>query len=89
MAAYCIIRGKSFMQAKVGAIRWVLSHREEVQQSRHRAQALRQVSDWQVLSGLSWWYNHEQFLTLARQKGGWLYEAVSGLFARRAHDRVA
>jgi GT2 family glycosyltransferase len=89
MAAYCLMRGRPFVQAKLGAAKWVLSHRAEVQQSRRKTQAVRRVSDWQVLSGLSWWYNHDQFLTLARQKGGWLYEAVSGLFARRAHDRVA
>lgn len=89
MAAYCITRGFSYVKAKAQAIHWVLGHWSEIKHSRQRTQKLRRVTDRQILSMLRWWYDWDQFMVLARQRGGWLYEAVSGLFARRAHDRAA
>ncbi len=89
MAGYCMTRGLPYVRAKIKAMRWVRQNRDVVQQCRQEMQALRRVTDRALLSQLRWMYDWDQFMVLARQKGGWLYEAVSGLFARRTHDRAA
>ena len=89
MAGYCLLRGPSFVNAKARSVHWVLSHRAELKASRQRAQSVRRVSDWSLLRDLRWSYDWDQFLTLARQPGGWIREALPRLLARRAHDRVA
>ena len=89
MAIYCLSRGRAFIKAKAQAIHWVLSNLTELNVSRRKIQAVRRVSDRQLLLSLHWRYNWDQFLSLAQQRGGWLRETVSGVFARRAHDRAA
>ena len=89
MLGYCLIQGFAYLKAKAQAIHWVVDHWRDIKESRRRVQSVRRVSDQQVLSTLRWWYDWDQFAVLARQRGGWLYEVVSGLFAWRAHDRTA
>lgn len=89
MAVYCLSRGISFVKAKQQAMSWVFSHWSELRESRRKSQTIRRVSDWQIMSSLRWSYDYGQFLTLTRQRGGWLYEVVSSMFARWAHDRAS
>jgi GT2 family glycosyltransferase len=89
MTIYCLSRGRSFVKAKARTVKWLLSHWSEVEGSRSRVQAVRSVSDWQVISRLRWQYDQDQLLTLTRQKGGWFYEVMSDLFSRWAPHRDA
>jgi GT2 family glycosyltransferase len=82
MTVYCLSRGRSFVTAKVRAVRWIFSHWQELQESRRRTQAVRSVSDWKIVARLHWWYDWDQFLILARQRGGWFHEVVSNMFSR-------
>jgi GT2 family glycosyltransferase len=89
MVVYCLIRGLSFFKAKLRAIGWVLSHLSVIKGSRRKMQSVRRLADKQLLSILCWSYHWDQFSVLARQRGGWLYEAMSSLLTRRSHDRAA
>jgi hypothetical protein len=85
MAGYCLLRGNGYLRAKAEAVKWVLAKRELVGQIRRQTQALRRVPDRQALSGLRILYDHDQFVVLARQRGGWLLD----LFSFRSEDRAS
>jgi len=89
MLGYCLIRGRAYLLAKYNAVRWMLSNPEILSRSRRKSQSRRAVSDRELLSHLRWQYDWDQFVVLARQKGNWLREALSGVFSRRAYDRTA
>jgi len=87
MATYCLSRGRSFIYAKLRSVRWVLSHRAEVANSRNRSRRLRCVSDWRVLSKLRWWYDWQQFLILAKERRDSPRRTGPGLPFERARAR--
>jgi GT2 family glycosyltransferase len=84
MAGYCLLRGKDYLRAKAAAIGWVYSSRGQIRQVRKKTQALRRLPDREVLAGLRFLYDHDQFVTLARQRGNWLMELLS----QRSQDRA-
>jgi GT2 family glycosyltransferase len=66
---YCLIRGPSFLRAKLGSYRWIAGHRSRIRERRRFVDAVRQVSDWGLLRRLRWGYPVDQFLTLGRERG--------------------
>lgn len=89
MIGYCLTRGLSFIKAKYRAVIWVFQHPEIVRRSQFRVQSLRKISDRSLISKLRWAYDWDQFIILAKQKGNWIREIMSGLLPRRSHDRIA
>ena len=69
MWGYCLLRGPSFLRAKLNAYRWVGANRARIRERRRFVQSVRERSDWGVLRGLHWGYPLDQFLTLGRERG--------------------
>ena len=69
MWGYCLLRGRSFIAAKVRSRRWIGGHRERLRERRRFVESLRRSSDWGVLRKLHWGYPLDQFLTLGRERG--------------------
>jgi GT2 family glycosyltransferase len=84
MAGYCLLRGGDYLQAKAKAISWVYSNRSRIRSMRQKTQSLRRVPDREALASLRFFYDYDQFITLAWQRGS----SLIGLFTRRSEDRV-
>jgi GT2 family glycosyltransferase len=69
MWSYCLLRGPSFLRAKLDSYRWISQNRERIRKRRRFVDSLRRRSDWGVLRGLQWGYPLDQFLTLGRERG--------------------
>ena len=69
MWGYCLLRGPSFLRAKLDSYRWISGHRERIRERRRFVDSLRRRSDWGVLRGLNWGYPLDQFVTLGRERG--------------------
>jgi GT2 family glycosyltransferase len=69
MWGYCLLRGPSFLRAKLNAYRWIAGHRARNRERRRFVDSVRRRSDWGVLRGLHWGYPLDQFLTLGRERG--------------------
>jgi GT2 family glycosyltransferase len=66
---YCLLRGPSFLRAKLDSYRWISGNRERIRERRRFVDSLRRRSDWGVLRGLHWGYPLDQFVTLGRERG--------------------
>jgi GT2 family glycosyltransferase len=69
MWGYCLLRGPSFLRAKLDSYRWITTHRERIRERRRFVDAHRRRSDWGVLRLMHWGYPVEQFVTLGRERG--------------------
>jgi GT2 family glycosyltransferase len=69
MWGYCLLRGPSFLRAKLDSYRWISTHRERIRERRRFVDALRRRSDWGVLRRMHWGYPVDQFVTLGRERG--------------------
>ena len=76
---YCLLRGWSFMKAKAASYRWILGHRQQIEQRRRLAESVRAISDWKLLAQLRWAYAWDQFLTLGRERGPSQRQPVGGI----------
>ncbi len=66
---YCLLRGPSFLRAKLDSYRWISTHRERIGERRRFVESLRRRSDRRVLRGMHWGYPIDQFVTLGRERG--------------------
>jgi GT2 family glycosyltransferase len=66
---YCLLRGVSFLRAKLDSYRWISGNRERIRERRRFVESLRRRSDWAVVRGLTWGYPVDQFVTLGRERG--------------------
>jgi GT2 family glycosyltransferase len=66
---YCVLRGASFLRAKLDSYRWVSANRGRIGRRRRFVESLRCRSDWGVIRGLSWGYPVDQFVTIGRERG--------------------
>jgi len=66
---YSLLRGPSFMRAKIDSYRWISGNRERIHERRAFIDSLRLRSDRAVLRRLRWAYPVDQFLTLGRERG--------------------
>ncbi|HSD24491.1 MAG TPA: hypothetical protein VLB79_09210, partial [Solirubrobacterales bacterium] len=66
---YCLLRGPSFLRAKLDSYRWISGNRERIAERRRFVDSLRRRSDRTVLRRLHWGYPVEQFMTLGRERG--------------------
>jgi GT2 family glycosyltransferase len=66
---YALLRGRSFLHAKLRSYRWLWRTRGERRARRRRVQALRVRSDAEVLRSLHWRYAWRQLRTLAGERG--------------------
>jgi GT2 family glycosyltransferase len=69
MWGYCLLRGRSFLRAKLDSYRWISGNRERIRQRRSFVQSVRRRSDWAVLRRLDWGFPLDQFATLGRERG--------------------
>jgi hypothetical protein len=69
MWGYCLLRGPSFLRAKLDSYRWISTHRERIRKRRGFVESLRGRSDWGVLRRMHWGYPVDQFVTLGRERG--------------------
>jgi hypothetical protein len=69
MWGYCLLRGPSFLRAKLDSYRWISTHRERIRERRRFVETLRGRSDWGVLRRMHWGYPVDQFVTLGRERG--------------------
>jgi GT2 family glycosyltransferase len=69
MWGYCLLRGPSFLRAKLDSYRWISTHRERIRERRRFVDGLRRRSDWGVLRRMHWGYPVDQFVTLGRERG--------------------
>ncbi len=69
MWGYCLLRGRSFLRAKLDSYRWISGNLERIRQRRRLVQSVRRRSDWAVLRRLDWGYPLDQFATLGRERG--------------------
>jgi hypothetical protein len=69
MWGYCLLRGPSFLRAKLDSYRWISSHRDRIRERRRFVDSLRRRSDWGVLRRMHWGYPLDQFVTLGRERG--------------------
>jgi GT2 family glycosyltransferase len=69
MWGYCLLRGPSFLRAKLDSYRWISTHRERIRERRRFVEGLRRRSDWGVLRRMHWGYPVDQFVTLGRERG--------------------
>jgi len=67
--SYCLLRGPSFLRAKLDSYRWISANRGRIGQRRRFVESLRRRSDRGVIRGLHWGYPLDQFLTLGRERG--------------------
>lgn len=79
MLGYCLLRGWSFMRAKLASYRWVFNHREQIAARRRLAESLRVLSDRQLLKRLRWAYAWDQFLVLGRERGPSRRQPLGGI----------
>jgi GT2 family glycosyltransferase len=66
---YCLLRGVSFLRAKLDSYRWISGNRERIRERRRFVESLRRRSDWAVVRGLHWGYPVDQFVTLGSERG--------------------
>ncbi len=66
---YCLLRGPSFLRAKLDSYRWISGNRERIGQRGQFIESLRRRSDWGVVRRLHWGYPVAQFVTLGRERG--------------------
>jgi GT2 family glycosyltransferase len=66
---YCLLRGRSFLRAKLDSYRWISGNRSRIRERERFVESLRRRSDWQVVRGLHWGYPLSQFVTLGRERG--------------------
>jgi GT2 family glycosyltransferase len=83
MWAYCVLRGRSFLQAKLSSYGRALGEWRRIQERRRVAESVRRISDWDMVRRLKWTYAWEQFLVLARERGDSRRVSVSEHFWRR------
>ena len=69
MWGYCLLRGPSFLRAKLDSYRWISGNRERIRERRRFVESLRRRSDWGVLRRLHWGYPVDQFVALGRERG--------------------
>ena len=69
MWGYCLLRGPSFLRAKLDSYRWISGHRERIRERRQLVDGLRRRSDWGVVRRMHWGYPLEQLVTLGRERG--------------------
>jgi GT2 family glycosyltransferase len=69
MWGYCLLRGRSFLRAKLDSYRWIRSHGDRIDERRRFVESVRESSDWAVLRRLHWGYPVDQFVTLGRERG--------------------
>jgi GT2 family glycosyltransferase len=69
MWGYCLLRGPSFLRAKLDSYRWISTHRERIRERRRFVDVHRRRSDWGVLRRMHWGYPLDQFVTLGRERG--------------------
>ena len=69
MWGYCLLRGPSFLRAKLDSYRWISGNRERIRERRRFVESLRRRSDGAVLRELHWGYPIDQFVTLGRERG--------------------
>ena len=69
MWGYCLLRGPSFLRAKLDSYRWISGNRERIRTRRRFVESLRRRSDREVVRRLHWGYPIDQFLTLGRERG--------------------
>ena len=69
MWGYCLLRGRSFLRAKLDSYRWICGNRGRIRERRRFVESLRRRSDLAVLRGLHWGYPIDQFVTLGRERG--------------------
>lgn len=69
MWGYCLLRGRSFLRAKLDSYRWISGNRERIRERRRFVESLRRRSDWGVVRRLHWGYPVDQFVTLGRERG--------------------
>ena len=65
---YCLLRGPSFLRAKLDSYRWISGNRERIGQRAQFIESLRRRSDWGVVRRLYWGYPVAQFVTLGRER---------------------
>jgi GT2 family glycosyltransferase len=66
---YCLLRGPSFLRAKLDSYRWVSQNRERIRERKRFVESLRRNSDWRIVRGLQWGYPLGQLVTLGRERG--------------------
>jgi GT2 family glycosyltransferase len=66
---YCLLRGPSFLRAKLDAYRWIAKHGGRLRKRRRFVEAVRRRSDWGLLRRLRWGYPLGQFVILGRERG--------------------
>jgi GT2 family glycosyltransferase len=69
MWSYCLLRGPSFLRAKLDSYRWISGNRERIRERRRFIDSVRRRSDRDVLRRLHWGYPLGQFVTLGRERG--------------------
>lgn len=67
--SYCILRGPSFVKAKLASYRWVYDRRHEIRERRRMAEGVRVISDWSLLKRLRWKYAWGQFAVIGGERG--------------------
>lgn len=65
----CVLRGPQFLAAKWNAVRWALTHRQDLVGWRLRINQIRILGDASLLGSMRWSYPIEQFFTLAWERG--------------------
>lgn len=68
MWLYCALRGRSMVAAKWGSYASIRQRRTIVAERRDAVGEMRRVSDWRVLSALSWNYSWDQLLFVGRRR---------------------
>jgi len=76
---YCLLRGWSFMRAKLASYRWVLNHRQQIAERRRLAESLRVLPDRKLLMRLRWAYAWDQFGVLGKERGKSSRQPVGGV----------
>ena len=66
---YCLLRGPSFLRAKLDSYRWISGNRERIRERGRFVDSLRRRSDWGLLRHLNWGYPVGQFVTLGCERG--------------------
>jgi GT2 family glycosyltransferase len=66
---YCLLRGPSFLRAKLDSYRWISGNRERIRERRRFVESVRRRSDWGVVRRMHWGYPLDQFATLGRERG--------------------
>jgi GT2 family glycosyltransferase len=83
---YCVLRGWSFMRAKMASYRWVLRRWRQIGGRRRLAESVRARSDWWLLRRLRWIYTVDQFVILGRERGESRRQPTGGMPKEAIHD---